>query len=104
VASRSFKPLPAYPEISRDISILVPESVTHENIASLIKQLKLPNLESFDVFDVFRGTNVPEGQKSMAYALVYRSPERTLTEAEVNSAQARVVAELKSRLNAVVRE
>jgi phenylalanyl-tRNA synthetase beta chain len=56
------------------------------------------------LFDVFRGKNVPEGQKSMAYAFIYRSPEKTLTDTEVNTAQASIVEAFKSQLKAVVRE
>ena len=57
-----------------------------------------------DVFDVFRGKNVPPGQKSMAYAFTYRHSERTLTDADVNAAHEKLVAQLKQRLQAVVRE
>jgi phenylalanyl-tRNA synthetase beta chain len=53
---------------------------------------------------VFRGKNVPPGQKSMAYAFTYRRAERTLTDAEVNGAHEKLVAQLKQRLQAVVRE
>jgi phenylalanyl-tRNA synthetase beta chain len=57
-----------------------------------------------ELFDVFRGQNVPAGQKSLAYALQYRHAERTLTDAEVNAAHERVVAQLKQTLGAHVRE
>jgi phenylalanyl-tRNA synthetase beta chain len=103
-AGKSFKAIPQFPGIRRDIAMLVPESVTHEAVASAVKQLKPQNLEGVELFDVFRGKNVPEGQKSVAYAFHYRNPERTLTDAEVNSAHERVVAELKQRLNATIRE
>jgi phenylalanyl-tRNA synthetase beta chain len=56
------------------------------------------------LFDVFRGKNVPAGQKSMAYAFTYRHAERTLTDNEVNAAHEKVVAELKSGLGAAIRE
>jgi phenylalanyl-tRNA synthetase beta chain len=104
VGAKSFKPIPQFPGIRRDIAMLVPENVTHEAVASAVKQLKPQHLESLDLFDVFRGKNVPEGQKSVAYAFHYRNPERTLTDAEVNSAHERVVTELKQRLSAVIRE
>jgi phenylalanyl-tRNA synthetase beta chain len=103
-ASKSLKPLPAFPGIRRDIAMVVPETVTHDAVASAVKQLKAQNLESLELFDVFRGKNIPEGQKSVAYAFHYRNPERTLTDAEVNSAHDRIVAELKSRLGAAIRE
>ena len=102
--SKGFKPLPAYPAIRRDVAMLVPESVTHETVLQAVRQAKAPNLESVELFDVFRGKNVPPTQKSMAYAFVYRSPERTLTDAEANSAHEKVVSQLKQKLEATVRE
>jgi phenylalanyl-tRNA synthetase beta chain len=102
-AAKSFKAIPAFPGIRRDIAMLVPTNVTHEAVASAVKQIKPQNLESLELFDVFRGANVPEGQKSVAYAFHYRNAERTLTDAEVNTAHDRVVAELKTRLGATVR-
>ena len=103
-SAKSFKPLPNYPAIRRDVAMIVPEQTTHEAILQVVKQAKPANLESVDLFDVFRGKNVPAGQKSMAYAFTYRSAERTLTDAEANSAHEKVVTELKQKLNATVRE
>jgi phenylalanyl-tRNA synthetase beta chain len=103
-SGKSFKPLPAFPSIRRDVAMLVPETVTHEAVLQVVKQAKPANLEATELFDVFRGKNVPHGQKSVAYAFTYRSAEKTLTDAEVNAAQEKLVAELKTRLQAVVRE
>jgi len=56
------------------------------------------------LFDVFRGKNVPEGQKSLAYAFTYRATDKTLTDAEVNAAHTKVVEAFKMQLKATVRE
>ncbi len=101
---RQFKPLPAFPAVRRDIAMILPEATTHEAVLSAVKQARPQNLESVELFDVFRGRNVPAGQKSMAYAFTYRHPERTLTDAEVNAAQESLVAQLRQRLGAVIRE
>jgi phenylalanyl-tRNA synthetase beta chain len=53
---------------------------------------------------VFRGKNVPAGQKSLAYAFTYRAADKTLTDAEANAAHAKVVDALKAQLQATVRE
>jgi phenylalanyl-tRNA synthetase beta chain len=84
--------------------MIVPEATAHEAILNIVKQVKPQNLESVDLFDVFRGKNVPGEQKSMAYAFTYRAAERTLTDAEVNAAHAGVVAAFKQQLRAVIRE
>jgi len=102
--SKTLKPLPAFPAIRRDVAILVPEPTSHESIVQLIKQTRTANLESIDLFDVFRGKNVEPGQKSMAYALIYRSQERTLTDAEVNAIHDKLVAALKQIPGATVRD
>lgn len=102
--AKSYKALPAYPSIRRDVAMVVPESVTHEAVLAAVRQAKPQNLESVALFDVFRGKNIPTGQKSLAYALVYRSGEKTLTDAEAGAAHDKVVQQFKEQLQAVVRE
>ncbi len=101
---KSFQPLPSFPAIRRDIAMFVPESTTHESVVQTIKQSKPAQLESVELFDVFRGKNIPPNQKSLAYALTYRHPERTLTDEEVNATHEKVVAELRQKLNAAIRD
>jgi phenylalanyl-tRNA synthetase beta chain len=84
--------------------MLVPETTTHDSVLSAVKQARPANLESVELFDVFRGKHVPEGQKSLAYAFTYRAADKTLTDAEVNAAQTKVVEALKAGLKATVRE
>jgi phenylalanyl-tRNA synthetase beta chain len=102
--ARSFKPLPAFPSVRRDVAMLVPETVTHDAVLAVVRQAKAANLESVDLFDVFRGKNVPEGRKSLAYAFTYRNAGRTLTDPEVNAAHDKLVADLKQKLGASLRE
>jgi phenylalanyl-tRNA synthetase beta chain len=102
--SKSFKPLPAFPPIRRDVAMLVPEATTHDAILQVVKQTKPANLESVELFDVFRGKNVPDGQKSLAYAFTYRNAERTLTDGEVSAAHEKLVEQFKKTLQAAVRE
>jgi phenylalanyl-tRNA synthetase beta chain len=101
---KSFKPLPAFPEVRRDVAMIVPESTAHETVLNAVKKLKPANLERVELFDVFHGQNIPAGQKSMAYAFTYRHPERTLTDAEVNAAHEKVVEQFRKELNATIRD
>jgi len=101
--SKSFKPLPQFPAVRRDVAMLVPEATTHGEVLGVVCKAKPANLESVDLFDVFRGKHVPEGQKSLAYAFTYRAAEKTLTDNEVNAAHDKVVEALKAQLNAVIR-
>ena len=102
--AKSFKALPAFPAIRRDVAMVVPEATTHESVLQVVKQTKPANLESVELFDVFRGKNVPAGQKSLAYAFTYRNSERTLTDAEATAAHEKLVEQFKKTLQAVIRE
>lgn len=102
-ASKSFEPLAAFPAVRRDVAMLVEETISHEKVLGVVKQTKAQNLEETELFDVFRGKNVPEGRKSLAYAFTYRNKERTLTEAEVNAAHEKLVEQLRAQLQAEIR-
>jgi phenylalanyl-tRNA synthetase beta chain len=102
--AKLFKPLPPFPTIRRDVAMLVPETTTHDAVLQIVKQTKPANLEAVELFDVFRGKNVPAGQKSVAYAFTYRSPGKTLTDAEVNAAHEKLVVQFKENLGATIRE
>jgi len=101
---KSFKSLPAFPSVRRDVAMIVPESTTHEAVLNAVRKLKPANLERMDLFDVFHGKNIPAGQKSMAYAFTYRHAERTLTDAEVNAAHERIVEQFRKELQATIRD
>jgi phenylalanyl-tRNA synthetase beta chain len=102
-AAKAFKALPQFPSSRRDVAMLVPEATTHETVLQTVKQAKAANLESVELFDVFRGQGVPAGQKSLAYAFTYRAADKTLTDAEVNSAHAKVLENLQTQLQAELR-
>ena len=101
--AKSFRPLPQFPSSRRDVAMLVPESITHEAVLQSVKQAKAANLESVELFDVFRGQGIPEGQKSLAYAFTYRATDKTLTDADVNAAHEKVLSALKTQLQADIR-
>ena len=103
-SAKGFKPLPQFPSSRRDIAMVVEEATTHDAVLQAIKQAKAANLESVELFDVFRGKNIPEGQKSMAYALTYRAADKTLTESDVNDSHVKIVESLKTNLQAALRE
>ncbi|HEV2207366.1 MAG TPA: phenylalanine--tRNA ligase subunit beta [Verrucomicrobiae bacterium] len=103
-SAKTFRAVPVLPPIRRDVAMLVPEATTHEAVLQVVRQAKPANLESVELFDIFRGKNMPAGQKSMAYAFTYRSAERTLTDAEATSAHEKLVEQFKQKLQATVRE
>ncbi len=84
---RSYSRVPVHPSAVRDLSIVVDESMPWAHIEECVRRLELSILERMDFFDVFRGKQVPSGKKSIAFSLVFRSPDRTLTSEEVEEAR-----------------
>ncbi|MBX7097616.1 MAG: phenylalanine--tRNA ligase subunit beta [Myxococcaceae bacterium] len=96
-------PLGKFPTVFRDLAVVVPQSLANEAIRAVILEVGAPLVVDASVFDVYQGAPIPEGQKNVAYALRYRSPERTLTDEEVGAAHAKIVAQVNSRLGGSLR-
>jgi phenylalanyl-tRNA synthetase beta chain len=102
-----YRPVPAFPPIRRDLAVVLPKSVPQAQVEKTIRAAKAPNLERVQLFDLFRdpqGQKISADQKSLAYALTYRSAERTLTEKEVNEAHDLVRKKLVADLACTFRE
>lgn len=100
----AFKPAPAYPAIVRDVSLVLNEGITHERIMEVIRRVAPKELETVELFDIFRHESLGAGRKSVAYSFTYRSAERTLTDEEANRYHERVKEALKLELGVDVRE
>ncbi len=99
-----YTPLPKYPSTSRDIALLVEEEMEVGRIEAVIRANGGNILEDVQLFDVYRGKQVEEGKKSVAFALTYRDKDKTLTDEEVTKVHGKVLDALKDELNAVLRE
>ena len=99
-----YHPLPKYPSTSRDIALLVEEEMEVGTIRDLILANGGDILESVKLFDVYRGKQVEEGKKSVAFTLTYRDKDKTLTDDEVAKVHGAVLEALRNELNAVLRE
>jgi phenylalanyl-tRNA synthetase beta chain len=103
----AFREIERFPPINRDIALIVPEKIAHEEIVRLIRESKEPLLESVQLFDLFAGeesSGVGAGRKSLAYRLTYRDKSRTLTHEEVSAVHAKIRERLKRELGAELRE
>jgi len=98
-----YKPLPKYPATSRDIAITVKEETYSKEIEDIIIENGGSILESCTLFDVYRGKQIAEGHKSMAYALTFRAKDRTLTDEEVTKVFDKILRELSEQLSAELR-
>ncbi len=98
------QPLPRFPSVQRDLAVIVDETVAAGVLHAAIKELAGDLLEHVGAFDQYRGAQVPEGHKSIAFTLTFRSPERTLTDAEVDKVMAETKLGLEKRHRARFRE
>jgi phenylalanyl-tRNA synthetase beta chain len=96
-------PLPRYPSVTRDISILIDDRVTADAIKQTIHDAAPPTLVRISEFDRYQGKGIPDGRVSLSLHLTFRSSDRTLTDVEVQAAMDQIIAALKERHGAVQR-
>jgi phenylalanyl-tRNA synthetase beta chain len=91
------EPLPRFPAIERDLAVVVEEHVAAGVLLAAVTEAGGDILEKARPFDEYRGAQVPEGHKSVAFALTFRSPERTLTDSEVDAVMAEIRLALEKK-------
>lgn len=101
--TKSYNPLPKYPSTSRDIALIVKDEVFVKQIEDIIKANGEDLVESYKLFDVYKGAQIEEGHKSIAYSITYRSKEKTLTDEDVAKVHEKILSELSEKLNANLR-
>lgn len=100
---KKYKPLPKYPAVTRDLAVLVDEYILAQQIEDIMKKQGSNMVESIKLFDVYKGSQVPEGKKSIAYSITYRLEHKTLTDAEVNKVHDKILRSLEHNLGAELR-
>ena len=100
---RKYKALPKFPAMTRDIAVIVKDEVIVKDIEDIIKEKGGKLLETIQLFDVFKGKQIPEGYKSVAYNISFRASDRTLTDEEVNAPMKKILKELEEKLEAKLR-
>ncbi|SDZ18278.1 phenylalanine--tRNA ligase subunit beta [Thermoactinomyces sp. DSM 45892] len=98
-----YQAIPRFPAVTRDLALVVDKNVEAGVLEAGIHEVAGELLESVRLFDVFIGSQVGEGKMSIAYSLVYRATDRTLTDAEVSATHLKVVEHLQTTLGAVLR-
>ncbi len=94
---RAFVEPPRFPAAVRDLAVVVPEATPHAEVAAVIRRAAGGHLAALELFDVYRGRPLGEGEKSLAYHLIFRAPDRTLTDQEVDGFVEAVIAALTQR-------
>lgn len=97
-----FVPLARHPPARRDLSFFVEKTVSAEKILAAVRG-GVDHLESVEIFDVYEGKDAAEKRRSIAVAMVFRAPDRTLTDAEVEAKQASIISALQQHVGAEIR-
>ncbi len=97
------KPISTFPPVKQDLAFTVPDTVSAHDLGEAIRDAAGDVLESIELFDVYTGDQVGEGKKSLAYAVTFRAPDRTLTSEDSEEIRQRIVdkaSELGAQLRA----
>jgi len=100
---KAFATLPRFPAVRRDIALIVDEEIPVGSILEEISRLDSKLIEGAEVFDVFTGSPVEKGKKSVAVSLQLRAQDKTLTEDEINKVQDKTIKKLQLALGADLR-
>ncbi|MDQ3115741.1 MAG: phenylalanine--tRNA ligase subunit beta [Verrucomicrobiota bacterium] len=106
-SARQFRELQRFPSISRDIALIAPDALSHDEILAAIERANEPLLAAVELFDLFSGKgaeHIGAGRKSLAYSLTYSDKNRTLTSDEVSAAHDRIRERLRNQLSVELRE
>src|SRR5690348_5110146 len=102
-AARRYEPLPRFPAVERDFSLLLADGITFAQISESIRSLNIPEVTSIEAVDLFRGKNVPTGKYSLLVRVNFQSREATLTEGQINHFVGKIISILEHRHNAQLR-
>ena len=100
---RTYHPLPKFPAVTRDLSLVCDEDTTIAQLERCIKGAGGKLLRKVTLFDIYRGANLPEGKKSVAFSLELRADDRTLTDTDSDGVITNVLKKLEAELQAVIR-
>ena len=102
-ADISYSPLPKFPAMTRDIAVVCDREIPVAQLMQIIKRAVKNNLEQVKLFDVYTGEQIEADKKSVAFSLVLRASDRTLTDAEADSAVKKILKALEMQANAILR-
>jgi len=101
--SRRYQPLPRFPAVERDFSLLLADGITFAQISESIRSLGIPEIGAIEAVDLFRGKNVPAGKYSLLIRVTFQSREATLMDAQVNHFAGKIISILEHRHGAQLR-
>jgi phenylalanyl-tRNA synthetase beta chain len=102
-AARTFVPIPRFPAVERDFSLVLSDGVAFAQVADTIRALAIPQLRGVEPADLFRGGKMPAGKFSLMIRVTFQSGETTFTDAQINDFSSRIVTALETKLGATLR-
>jgi len=101
--ARRYEPLPRFPAVERDFSLLLPDGTHFSDVVKAIRSLNISEISNIEAADLFRGKNVPAGKYSLLVRVTFQSREATLTDTQIGDYSGKIVAVLEKQLGAQLR-
>ena len=101
--ARRYEPLPRFPSVERDFSLLLADGAKFSDVTKTIQSLGIKEISAVEATDLFRGTNVPAGKYSLLVRVTFQSREATLTEAQIGDYSRKIISALEKNLGAILR-
>ena len=104
VGKMKYKEISKYPNVKKDLALVVDKNITSKEVETNIKKAGGSLLTKIEVFDVYEGTGIPEGKKSIAYTLTFEKADRTLTDEEISSTMDKIIDFVEKKISANLRK
>ena len=99
----SFEEIPKFPQVQRDLSIIIDKSISYQSLEESVKTLKISKLKEFKLFDVFESEKLGTNKKSMAISFTFSDKEKTLTDEETDAMMNKIINSIEKNLTAAIR-
>jgi phenylalanyl-tRNA synthetase beta chain len=99
----SFNPIVKFPQVTRDLSLVIDRKISYQEVEKLVKSLHLSRLDAIRLFDVFENDKIGKDKKSFAISFTFSDKEKTLTDGEIEDMMNKIISLFESQLNAVIR-
>jgi len=99
----NYEPVPKFPQVQRDLSLILDKKVTYKEIEELAESLHIKRLQNIHLFDVFENEKLGKDKKSLAINFTFLDKEKTMTDGEIEAMMTKIISSLENKLNAVIR-
>ena len=104
VGKMKYKEISKFPNVKKDLAVIVDDSISSQELETTIKKAGGSLLTKIQLFDIYKGENIEQGKKSLAYSLTFEDKNKTLTDEEINDLLQKIIETLESKLGAILRK